>query len=232
MRAPPWPGSVAPATEPAGRTDGARRAMYDGLLLDIGGVILDPWRALDAYAAARGVAVPGRGPADLGNDPLWRDKVAGTLTLDGYWDRVAHATGHADWRAMFRSITELVPDELFDAHAVALMRDARAAGRRVGVLSNDAYTIQSRAFFDSRPEFSGLDAFVDASDVGVRKPEPAIYLQAARALGLGTASVVFLDDVPENVEGARAVGMCGVDVDPGDAPAAFARARELLGITA
>lgn len=204
--------------------------MYHGLLLDIGGVLLDPWRALDAYTAATGTPLPGRGPLDPENDPLWQQCLAGELSFEEYWDRVAQAAGHLSWRAMFRSITELVPDELFDPEAVALLRDARAAGRRVGVLSNDAYAIQTRAFFDGRPEFDGLDAFVDSTDVGVRKPAPDSYLVAAKALGLATKSVVFLDDAPENVEGARAVGMLGIQVDPGDAPRAFAKAREVLGL--
>ena len=162
--------------------------MYDGLLMDIGGVILDPWRALDAYATATGVPVPGRGPIDPEGDPLWKEKLSGTLTLNGYWDRVARRTGHDDWRAMFRAITELVPDELFD------------------------------------------EAFVDASDIGVGKPEPDAYLVAAEALGLAAARIVFLDDAEENVEGARAVGMLGIQVDAGSATAAFDKARELLGL--
>jgi putative hydrolase of the HAD superfamily len=131
---------------------------------------------------------------------------------------------------MFRSIMELVPDELFDADAVSLMHDARAAGRRVGVLSNDAYAIHSREFFDARPAFEGLDAFVDASDIGVGKPEPDAYLIAAEALGLAAERIVFLDDAEENVEGARAVGMHGIQVDAGSASTAFDKARELLGL--
>jgi putative hydrolase of the HAD superfamily len=206
--------------------------MYDGLLLDIGGVILDPWRALDAYTTVTGVPVPGRGPSDPEGDPLWREKIEGTLTLNGYWDRVARTTGHDNWRAMFRSITELVPDELWDDDAVTLMRDARAAGRRVGVLSNDAYAIQSRAFFDARPAFKELDAFVDASDIGVSKPERDAYLIAAQALGLAAERIVFLDDAEENVEGARAIGMRGIQVDAGDATTAFDKARDLLDLAA
>lgn len=204
--------------------------MYHGLLLDMGGVILDPWQALDAYAAATGLPVPGRGPSDPEGDALWQDRLAGVLTLSGYWDQVARTTGHADWRALFRSIMELVPDELFDEDAVALIHDARAAGRRVGVLSNDAYTIHSPAFFDARPAFSDLDAFVDASDIGVSKPDPDAYLAAAEALGLAAQDVVFLDDAKENVEGARAVGMLGIQVDAGNAAHAFAQAREALGL--
>jgi putative hydrolase of the HAD superfamily len=204
--------------------------MYDGLLLDVGGVILDPWQALGAYATATGIPVPGRGPIDPEGDPLWREKLSGTLTLNGYWDNVARRTGHDSWRSMFRAIMDLVPDELFDNDAFSLMQDARAAGRRVGVLSNDAYTIQSRAFFDARPAFQELDAFVDASDIGVSKPDPDAYLVAAEALGLAAERIVFLDDAEENVEGARAVGMLGIQVDPGAATTAFDEAREVLGL--
>jgi putative hydrolase of the HAD superfamily len=221
---------VTGSTSGPGVAEGSVVTTYDGLLLDVGGVILDAWRALDAYAAAVGVTVSARGPGDPDGDPLWQAKLAGTLTLDGYWNRVAAQTGHDDWRTMFRTITDLVPDALFDADATALMRDARAAGRRVGVLSNDAYTIQSPAFFAGRPEFAGLHSFVDASDIGVSKPDPDAYLVAAEALGLAAERVVFLDDMPENVEGARAVGMGAVHVTPGNPLAAFAEARALLGL--
>jgi putative hydrolase of the HAD superfamily len=186
--------------------------MYDGLLLDVGGVILDPWRALDAYATATGIPVPGRGPVDPEGDPVWREKLSGTLTLNGYWDNVARRTGHDSWRSMFRSIMDLVPDELFDHDAFRLMHDARAAGRRVGVLSNDAYTIQSRAFFDSRPAFRELDAFVDASDIGISKPDPDAYIAAAAALGVDPAACAVLEDSPTGIAAGRAAGAMTIGV--------------------
>ena len=42
--------------------------------------------------------------------------------------------------------------------------------------------------------------------------------------------VVFLDDTPECVDGARAVGMTVIVVDPGDRRPAFDDARRVLGI--
>jgi putative hydrolase of the HAD superfamily len=218
-------------TGQAEATGAAGLATYDGLLLDVGGVILDPWQALDAYGVTIGRTVPARGPHDPDADPLWRDVLAGILTLDAYWQRVAVAADQPGWREMFREISELVPDALFDPDATALMRDAASAGRRVGVLSNDAYAIQSPEFYAGRPELAGLDAFVDATDVGVGKPDARAYLAAADALGLPPERVVFLDDLPENVEGARAVGMGAVRVTPGDAALAFRATRVLLGLT-
>ena len=127
-------------------------------------------------------------------------------------------------------MADVAIDLMIDQDAVALMRDARAAGFRVGVLTNDAYSIMGKEFFANRPEFAELDAFVDAVDIGVRKPEPESYLRAAEALGVAPEAVVFLDDTPECVDGARAVGMHAIQVDPADRQPAFDRARELLGI--
>ena len=132
--------------------------------------------------------------------------------------------------AFFRAVADVAVDLMIDQDALALLRDARAAGFRVGVLSNDAYSIMGKEFFANRPEFAELDAFVDAVDIGVRKPEPEAYRRAAEALGVALEAVVFLDDTPECVDGARTVGMHAIQVDPADRRAAFDRARELLGI--
>jgi putative hydrolase of the HAD superfamily len=141
------------------------------------------------------------------------------------------AADFADEFAYFQAVAEVAVDHMIDQDAVALMRDARAAGRRVGVLSNDAYTIMGRAFFTARSEFAELDAFVDALDLGVRKPDLAAYQRAAEALGVPPDRVVFLDDTPECVEGGRAAGMQVIQVDPSDRKAAFDQAREALGIS-
>ena len=133
--------------------------------------------------------------------------------------------------AYFQAVAEVAVDHMIDQDAVALMRDARAAGRRVGVLSNDAYTILGREFFTARPEFAELDAFVDALDIGVRKPDLAAYQRAAEALGVPPDRVVFLDDTPECVDGGRAAGMHVIQVDPSDRKAAFDQAREALGMS-
>lgn len=52
-----------------------------------------------------------------------------------------------------------------------------------------------------------VDGVVNSSVVGVIKPDPAIYHHAAAVAGCPAARCVFVDDEPENVEGAAAVGM-------------------------
>lgn len=43
--------------------------------------------------------------------------------------------------------------------------------------------------------------------LGLRKPEPGIFLHAARSLGVAPAECLFIDDRAANCEGARATGM-------------------------
>ena len=43
--------------------------------------------------------------------------------------------------------------------------------------------------------------------LGVIKPEPGIYRSCLEALKVPAASTLFLDDTPENVSAARALGM-------------------------
>ncbi len=47
-------------------------------------------------------------------------------------------------------------------------------------------------------------------EVHMMKPEPEIYLEAARRLGVKPEECVFIDDVPEYVKGAENVGMKGI----------------------
>ncbi len=58
------------------------------------------------------------------------------------------------------------------------------------------------------PNFLGyFDHVTFSCEIGVLKPEPEIYEHALRGLGVAPAEAVFLDDRPENVEGARHLGL-------------------------
>jgi FMN phosphatase YigB (HAD superfamily) len=203
------------------------------LLLDVGHVILEPsWRAVRAYEAATGSPMPDPDDVVRRPDPRWQHDVATDPVGDRYWDEVATRAGLDGIVGMFRAFATVVPEAMFDPDAVALMDDTRAARLPVGILTNHAHMILGRDWFADRPEFAGLATFIDAAEAGVPKPDPQAYLLAAAGLGVAPAEVVFLDDTPACTEGAAAVGMTGILVDPRDRRLAFDRARRLLGLTA
>ncbi len=55
-----------------------------------------------------------------------------------------------------------------------------------------------------------FDALVLSYEIGHIKPLAAFYLACAEAAGAPPAECVFIDDLPENVVGARAAGLVGL----------------------
>ena len=53
---------------------------------------------------------------------------------------------------------------------------------------------------------------VDSSEVGLRKPDPQIYELTCERAGYTPTTSVFLDDNPDNVAAARALGIETVHV--------------------
>ncbi len=190
------------------------------------------WRLLELLGAHQGRLLGGRGPFDPDSDPAWQRHVAGEITNDGYWDEISQGIGFDDRIALWREMSNVLDGAVFAPDAMALVHEARAAGIRVGVLSNDLVRSSGRPWVDSRPEFGHFDVLVDATEFGERKPAPGSYLEAARQLGHAPEDIVFLDDMQYCIEGAHAVGMIGLLVDPLRRSIAFDEARRLVGLAA
>jgi epoxide hydrolase-like predicted phosphatase len=86
-----------------------------------------------------------------------------------------------------------------------VVRRLRGEGLRTALLSNSWGMDYPREEWDEI-----FDATVISGEVGMRKPEPAIYRRAAELLDVEPAECVFVDDLGANVKGAVAVGMVGV----------------------
>lgn len=90
----------------------------------------------------------------------------------------------------------------------ALLADLAHAGLEMHALSNYP------CWYERLDENLGLSRYLTwrfvSCRTGLRKPAPEAYLNAARGCGVSPAECVFIDDRPENVTAARAVGMEGV----------------------
>jgi putative hydrolase of the HAD superfamily len=113
---------------------------------------------------------------------------------------------HDEWRAAQGPIDE----------NLALIRALRPP-YRLGVLSNADSTLRSR--LAAIPGVVDLfDDIVCSAEVGLAKPEPAIYALACERLGVAPGTAVFVDDAEVNVRAAEGAGLRGVlyRVDRGD----------------
>jgi epoxide hydrolase-like predicted phosphatase len=106
----------------------------------------------------------------------------------------------------------------------------RQRGLLTGLLTNNAKEFEA-AWKAMLPLDDLFDDVVDSSEVGLRKPDPAIYRLSLERLDVQPGEAVFIDDAPGNVAGAVAVGIPSVLIghDRADVAAAVAEVEALLG---
>jgi len=90
-----------------------------------------------------------------------------------------------------------------DPAALQLARDIKAAGLRVGILSNIPRDFPK----DGVPVFAEADIAVYSCDLGLIKPETGIYEMLREKAGCVYEDIVFFDDKEDNVNKARELGI-------------------------
>lgn len=95
-----------------------------------------------------------------------------------------------------------------DPPMAALVLELKAAGVRIGLLSNIYAELDGwlRAAFPA----GTVDIFAPSYLLGERKPDPAAYEGMRAIAGLEAPEIVFVDDFVENVDAANAAGMHGI----------------------
>jgi putative hydrolase of the HAD superfamily len=104
------------------------------------------------------------------------------------------------------------------------VRRARDGGVRTALVSNH-WGIDYPKRWDIEDLF---DVIVLSAAVGMRKPDTDIFTSTAERLGVKPPECVFVDDLEENVEGARAAGMRAILHR--DARSTIPKLEELLGV--
>ena len=194
--------------------------MIKAVLFDFGGVFTDsPFAAVAKYADAIGatrdqvddIVFGGYG---VDGDHPWHQVERGEITLEAAREGIL-ALGQeqgleVDIWQVFMTMSENQGGLRHDL--VEHVRHIRAAGLKTGILTNNIVEFRDhwRAML---PVDELFDVIVDSSEVGERKPNPAIFRRAVDLLGLTPEEVLFLDDFPGNVEAAKALGMPAIHVD-------------------
>ena len=159
-----------------------------------------------------------RGPFDLDSDPLWRDMLAGRLTERQYWATRAAEVGALlgkqwDTRAFYDKACDICGLAWFRSEFLDLLDDARRAGIRRGILSNELELFHSPGWVKSVPALKKIDAIVDATHTKILKPDPRAYQLGLEALQAAPEQTLFVDDQIRNVRGAEAVGIPSLHFD-------------------
>jgi putative hydrolase of the HAD superfamily len=174
------------------------------LLCDLDGVIrLWPPGELDAVEAELGLA-PGALLTAAFEPALLQRAVTGVTTDDAWRAEVAAQLGSAGAQAVaaWAGLTGEI-----DQAMLALVQEVRAS-LPVVLLTNA--TTRLRADLERAGLTDAFDAVASSAELGVAKPDPQVYAQAAALVGATAAEAVLVDDTPLHVEGARSAGATAV----------------------
>lgn len=200
--------------------------VVDAVIFDLGGVVLgSPLQAFRDYEAELGLSpgAIGRVVVRSGADGAWSRLERGEHAMADFehaFDAELRAAGvPASAAVLMERIAEYSPPR---PEMVAAVRRLRELGLRTAALTNNWVSPDQQGKMDLlRGEF---DVFVESARVGMRKPDPRIYLLTCEKLAIEPKRAVFLDDIGENLKAARALGMTTIKVvDPADALAELER---------
>ena len=206
---------------------------YDAVLFDFGGVFTDsPFGAFED--AARELGADPRevleivfGPYDLDTDHPWHRLERGELGLAEARSAII-ALGQERGVSLdpLQVLARMSGGSGAREGLVVRTRTLRREGYKTALVTNNAREFRA-SWRPLLPLDELFDAVVDSSEVGMRKPNPAIFHHALAAVGgVPAARSIFLDDHPGNIAAARRIGMQGVLV--GDDPAEALGALERL----
>ncbi len=137
----------------------------------------------------------------------WKQLETGALSQEAFDEHVARGLGLPGREAVRQFYAEYYADQQIEPRLVETVRALRRR-YRVALLTNaypdHAREVKERYDFDPRTEF---DLYVNSAELGVAKPEPAIYRYVLDRLEVRSGEAVFLDDLVRNTDPARLMGI-------------------------
>jgi epoxide hydrolase-like predicted phosphatase len=177
-------------------------ATVEGLLLDYGGVLTNAVRpVMAAFCQSKGLPEDALAALQRPGSAFGPELEAyerGEYTDEEFMPRFADALGLAP-EDMDGFLTDVRPDHCM----LGAVQTLRSNGIPVGLLSNS----WARSDYPRELLAEAFDGVVISGEVGMRKPEPRIYLHAAQVIGVHPRLCVFVDDTETHLTVAEQQGM-------------------------
>lgn len=131
----------------------------------------------------------------------------GTITAEQHWAELQKSLNLPDLE--FEQVrTEFWAGDALDQNLVNLLRDLRS--KYTTILLSNAWDDLRHMIEDVWQIDDAFDHMVISAEIGLAKPDLAIYQWVFNELGISPAEAVFIDDFLHNIEAAQAVGMHGI----------------------
>ena len=172
-------------------------------LFDIGNVILP----FDFTISARRLAELSHATAEEIFErlaPLLVPLETGTLAPDPFIAEASQRIGYSGDAATFRNILA----DIFDPNLamISFIESLKAEGAPLYLLSN-TNGIHATFFEAEYPVFALFDGAIYSHEVGMMKPDPAIFALAKERFSLDPSRTLYIDDLAANCEAGAAAGL-------------------------
>jgi putative hydrolase of the HAD superfamily len=190
-----------------------KKIQIDGIIFDYGNVLCHPQQASDVENMAKVCGIP----LMQFQESYWKFRSAyDRADIDGksYWAAMA---GEHGVRLSQDQIAELIALDTAswareNEDAVGWAQQLHNAGFPLALLSNMPHEL-SRSLTSNGKWAKFFQHRIFSCDLRRNKPDPLIYQSCLDALSLAADKVLFLDDIPANVESASRLGIRGVVFD-------------------
>jgi HAD superfamily hydrolase (TIGR01549 family) len=183
----------------------------DALLFDLGRVVLDiDFSKALACWAAHAECTPSDIAARWVVDEAYHHHERGTISDEAFFENLRRSLGIAITDEQFLEGWNAIFAGEMDGIGPLLERAAKHFPLYVYSNTNRAHVAHfTRIHAQTLKPFREL---FYSSSIGMRKPDTAAFDHVVKAMGVPASRIVFFDDLTENVESARALGIKAVQV--------------------
>ena len=193
---------------------------YKAIIWDFGGVITSsPFDAFNEFEEVNGL------PKDIirtinSENPdmnAWAQFESNSITIDQFDDLFLKEAKTKGFDIKGRDIIKLLKGSIRE-NMVSFLRELKSDFKLGCITNNVKPSSEENTDNETKEAMSIFDHVIESSIVGIRKPNPEIYMMSCDALNVSPNQCIYLDDLGINLKPARELGMTTIKViQPEDA---------------
>ena len=187
---------------------------YKAIIWDFGGVITSsPFEAFNQFEEINGL------PKDIirtinSENPdtnAWAKFESDNITIDVFNDLFLKEAKAKGFDIKGRDIIKLLKGSI-RKNMVSFLRELKSDFKLGCITNNVKSSSEENNDNETKEAMSLFDHVIESSIVGIRKPNPEIYMMSCDALKVSPDQCIYLDDLGINLKPARELGMTTIKV--------------------
>ena len=193
---------------------------YKAIIWDFGGVITSsPFDAFNEFEEVNGLPKNIIRTINSENSDMnaWAQFESNSITIDQFDDLFLKEAKAKGFDIKGRDIIKLLKGSIRE-NMVSFLRELKSDFKLGCITNNVKPSSEENTDNETKEAMSIFDHVIESSIVGIRKPNPEIYMMSCDALNVSPDQCIYLDDLGINLKPARELGMTTIKViQPEDA---------------